>query len=114
MFRQIGGSIGVALFGTIFASRLHSELAARLPAGTAIPQTINPAGIKSLPAPEHQAYADAVATALHPVFLVAGGISIVAFLLTWLLREVPLQGRTQVGGAIPAPGDEHDRMNAAA
>jgi EmrB/QacA subfamily drug resistance transporter len=114
MFRQIGGSIGVALFGTIFASRLHSALASSLPAGTAIPQTINPAGIKNLPPPEHQAYADAVATALHPVFLVAGAISIVAFLLTWLLREVPLQGKTQVGDAIPAPGDEHARLHATA
>jgi EmrB/QacA subfamily drug resistance transporter len=114
MFRQIGGSIGVALFGTIFASQLHSELAARLPAGTKIPTTINPAGIKNLPPSAHQAFADAVATALHPVFLVAGGVSIVAFLLTWLLRDVPLQGRTQVGDAIPAPGDEHERVHAAA
>jgi EmrB/QacA subfamily drug resistance transporter len=114
MFRQIGGSIGVALFGTIFASRLHAELASRLPAGTAIPQTINPAGIKNLPAPEHQAYADAVATALHPVFFVAGAVSIAAFLLTWLLREVPLQGKTQVGDAIPAPGDERARLHATA
>jgi MFS family permease len=114
MFRQIGGSIGVALFGTIFASRLHSELVARLPAGTKIPKTINPAGIKGLPPAQHQAFADAVATALHPVFLVAGAVSIVAFALTWLLREVPLQGRTQVGDAIPAPGDEHDRLQATA
>jgi hypothetical protein len=114
MFRQIGGSIGVALFGTIFASRLHAELAARLPAGTKIPKTINPAGIRHLPPAQHQAFADAVATALHPVFLVAGAVSILAFALTWLLREVPLQSRTQVGDAIPAPGDEHDRVHAAA
>jgi hypothetical protein len=114
MFRQIGGSIGVALFGTIFASRLHTELAARLPAGAKIPKTINPAGIRHLPPAQHQAFADAVATALHPVFLVAGGVSILAFALTWLLREVPLQSRTQVGDAIPAPGDEHDRVHAAA
>jgi EmrB/QacA subfamily drug resistance transporter len=114
MFRQIGGSIGVALFGTIFASRLHSELAARLPAGTKIPKTINPAGIKSLPPAQHQAFADAVATALHPVFLVAGAVSILAFALTWLLREVPLRGSTQVGDAIPAPGDEHERLRATA
>jgi hypothetical protein len=114
MFRQIGGSIGVALFGTIFASQLHSELAARLPAGTTIPNTINPAGIKNLPPAQHHAFADAVATALHPVFLVAGGVSIVAFLLTWLLRDVPLQSKTQVGDAIPAPGDEHERAHAAA
>jgi EmrB/QacA subfamily drug resistance transporter len=114
MFRQIGGSIGVALFGTIFASRLHTELAARLPAGTKVPTTINPAGIRHLPPAQHQAFADAVATALHPVFLVAGGVSLLAFALTWLLREVPLQGRTHVGDAIPAPGDEHERAPAAA
>jgi EmrB/QacA subfamily drug resistance transporter len=112
MFRQIGGSIGVALFGTIFASRLHAELASRLPAGTAIPDTINPAGIKNLPPVQHQAFADGVANALHPVFLVAGAISLLAFALTWLLREVPLQGNTQVGDAIPAPGDEHERAAA--
>jgi hypothetical protein len=114
MFRQIGGSIGVALFGTIFASRLHTELVTRLPAGATIPKTINPAGIRQLPPSEHQAYADAVATALHPVFLVAGGVSIAAFALTWLLREVPLQGKTRLGDAIPAPGDEHERTHAAA
>jgi hypothetical protein len=50
------------------------------------------------------------------VFLVAGAISVVAFALTWLLREVPLQGRSspQVGDAIPAPGDEHSRVRATA
>jgi MFS family permease len=114
MFRQFGGSIGVALFGTIFASRLHAELAARLPAGSHIPNTINPAGIKHLPPAQHQAFADAVASALHPVFLVAGAVSLLAFGLTWLLREVPLQGTSQVGDAIPALGDEHERVRAAA
>jgi hypothetical protein len=27
---------------------------------------------------------------------------------------VPLQGRSNVGNAIPAPGDEHDRVHATA
>jgi EmrB/QacA subfamily drug resistance transporter len=94
MFRQIGGSIGVALFGTIFASRLHVELAQRLPKGTRIPKVINPAGIKDLPPAVHNAFADAVAAALHPVFLVAGAVSLLAFALAWLLREVPLQTET--------------------
>jgi EmrB/QacA subfamily drug resistance transporter len=114
MFRQIGGSIGVALFGTIFANRLHVELAARLPAGTHIPKVINPAGIRHLPPAEHQAFADAVATALHPVFLVAGAVSLVAFALTWLLREVPLRTRSQPGDAIPPPRDERSNAQAVA
>ena len=49
LFRQIGGSIGVALFGTIFANRLHTELATRLPAGVKPPSTTSPAAIAHLP-----------------------------------------------------------------
>jgi hypothetical protein len=91
LFRQIGGSIGVALFGTIFANRVRVELAHRLPPGTTVPKTINPAGIRHLPPAAHTAFADAFAAALHPVFFVAAGISVIAFLLTWFLREVPLR-----------------------
>ena len=36
-------------------------------------------------------FVDAFAAALRPVFLVAAAVSLVAFLLTWLLREVPLR-----------------------
>jgi len=39
----------------------------------------------------HEAYARSVAESLHPVFVVAALITIFAFLLTWLLREVPLR-----------------------
>jgi EmrB/QacA subfamily drug resistance transporter len=104
MFRQIGGSIGVALFGTIFASRLHDQLAERLPPGVHIPTVINPAGIRHLPPAAHTAFADAVAAALHPVFLVAGFVSLLAFALTWLLHDVPLKTQTGVGEAIPPAG----------
>ena len=103
MFRQIGGSIGVALFGTIFANRLHVELAARLPQGTHIPKAINPAGIQHLPPAAHSAFADAVAAALHPVFLVAGVVSVLAFALTWLLREVPLEDADELGAPTTEP-----------
>ena len=113
MFRQIGGSIGVALFGTIFASRLHSELAAT-PRRYFDPEDDQSRRDQEPAACATSAFADAVATALHPVFLVAGGVSILAFLLTWLLREVPLQGKTQAGDAIPARGDEHERIHVAA
>jgi EmrB/QacA subfamily drug resistance transporter len=107
LFRQVGGSIGVALFGTIFASRAHVELASRLPAGTKIPKTINPAGIKHLPPQLHSAFVDAYAAALHPVFLTAAAISVLAFLLTWLLREVPLRSKS------PGPGEAIEPPRAA-
>jgi len=105
MFRQIGGSIGVALFGTIFASRVHVELANRLPSGTRVPKTINPEGIKHLPPTVHAAYQDAFAVALHPVFLTAAIVSLLAFVLTWFLREVPLRVGAQPGQVLTPPGD---------
>jgi EmrB/QacA subfamily drug resistance transporter len=113
LFRQIGGSIGVALFGTIFASRVHQELVSRLPQGTPIPKTINPAGIKHLPPAAHAAFSEAFSAALHPVFLTAAAVSILAFALTWLLREVPLRTQAHTGDVIPPPRDPRAAVEAA-
>ena len=91
LFRQVGGSIGLAIFGAIFSNSLHSKLAAYLPPGAHVPKTVSPAVIKRLPPKLHDAYAHAVAASLHPVFVTAAVLSIVAFVLTWLLREIPLR-----------------------
>jgi hypothetical protein len=91
LFRQIGGSIGLAIFGAIFANSLRSKLAAELPAGAKLPNTISPAAVHKLPPALHDAYIRAVAASLHPVFVAAAGIAVAAFLLTWLLRDVPLR-----------------------
>ncbi len=109
-FRQVGGLVGVALFGTIFANRVRVELAHRLPHGARIPNTINPAGIKHLPLADKHAFVEAFAAALHPVFVTAAGISLVAFALTWLLREVPLRTKTHAGSAVPPPAPEPEAV----
>ena len=56
------------------------------------------------PARRPTAYRDAFASALHPVFLVAAGVSLLAFALTWLLREVPLRS-SHAAPAIQPPGE---------
>ena len=99
LFRQIGGSIGVSAFGAIFANRLGDELAARLPAGVHAPTVANPAVIRALPPALHQPFVEAFAVSLQPVFVAASGISFVAFLLTWWLREVPLRVTSRTEGA---------------
>jgi hypothetical protein len=114
LFRQVGGSIGVALFGTIFANRLGVELAKRLPPGAHPPKTTNPDAIRHLPPLIRTAYSDAIAVALHPVFLTAAVVSAVAFGLTWLLREVPLRTHTRAGDAVPPPRDERSAVEAVA
>ena len=97
-FRTIGGAFGVSIFGAVFASRLASEMASALrgkvrPAGfNPESATANPEALKSLPADLHAAIVHAYALALQPVFLIAVPIALVAFALSWFLRETPVRG----------------------
>ena len=91
MFRQVGGSIGVSVFGAIFANRLGHELAQRAPHGVHVPTSASPAVVQHLPPAIHAIYVGAVAAALHPVFLAAAAVMVGAFGLSWLLRDVPLR-----------------------
>jgi EmrB/QacA subfamily drug resistance transporter len=97
-FRSMGGSLGVALFGAIFASRLTSELAA-LPGAAASHLTggtnINPTQIHALPAAVRHEYLLAFVDSLQPVFLLGAVLAAVAFVLSWLLKEVPLRDTLQ-------------------
>jgi hypothetical protein len=93
-FRSMGGSLGVALFGAIFASRLAHELtsvpglaAAHLSGGV----NIRPAQIHALPAVLRHDFLLAFVNALQPVFLVGAGLTAVTFLLALLLKEIPLR-----------------------
>ena len=94
-FRSMGGSLGVALFGAIFASRLTDELAgvpgaARLSGGV----NIRPEQVHALPAGVRHNFLLAFVDALQPVFLVGAALTAVAFLLALLLKEVPLRSTT--------------------
>jgi EmrB/QacA subfamily drug resistance transporter len=113
LFRQIGGSIGVAAFGAIFANELRTQLASRLPLGVHIPTQANPEIVKHLPPAIHAPYVAGVAASLRPVFLAAAGFTLFAFLLTWLLREIPLRQTAPaetVAESIPPPrGDDSQR-----
>jgi MFS family permease len=93
-FRSVGGSFGVAIFGTIFASRLAGQLSNlprsvtdRLGGGV----HLNPEQASHLPATVHADFLQAFAQALHGVFLWGMLVAAVPFLLSWLLREVPLR-----------------------
>jgi predicted MFS family arabinose efflux permease len=94
-FRSMGGSLGVALFGAIFAARLNGELdtlglGGRFEGGV----NISPADVHALPAVVRLDFLHAFVDALSPVFLVGAALTLVAFALAWLLREVPLRGTT--------------------
>ncbi len=58
--RQIGGSIGVSVFGAIFANRLGHQLAQSLPPGVHAPTNGSPAVVQHLPSAIHAAYVAAM------------------------------------------------------
>ncbi len=98
LFRQIGGSIGVSVFGAIFSSNLASELASRIPRTVHVPAAANPAIVHHLPAAVRAPYIEAFAAALQPVFRLAAAVSVAGFLLSWLLRELPLRQTAAADG----------------
>ena len=107
LFRALGGSVGVALFGAIFAARLDMWLPRSVPsgAGGVDAQSLQaaPAALAAAPAAVRDGIAEAVSHSLHTVFLVATPIALLGFAVVLLLREVPLRGP---GGPPPAkPAD---------
>jgi hypothetical protein len=113
LFRSIGGSLGTAILGAIFANRLADELAAKLPAGSSAASQlasgrIDPAQLRSLPPALHESYVRAFTDSISTVFLIAAAVVVVAFLLAWMLRELPLRQtieETGVGDAFAPPQD---------
>ncbi|WP_083981033.1 DHA2 family efflux MFS transporter permease subunit [Actinomadura chibensis] len=94
-FRQIGGSFGVAVFGSIFSNQLArriTDLGPRLPPGFD-PAAVqgNPSLLDRFPAPVKAGVLHAYAQSIDAVFFWAVPVAAVAFVLTWFLREVPLR-----------------------
>ncbi|HEV2344887.1 MAG TPA: MFS transporter [Actinocrinis sp.] len=106
-FRSIGGSFGASIFGTILNNRLHSNIGDALANGRLSPQfPVNriveaPTAVHQLPAPLAAPFLHIYAISVQKVFLIAVPITLVAFVLTLFLREVPLRDATRV----PEPGE---------
>ncbi|WP_428954940.1 DHA2 family efflux MFS transporter permease subunit [Streptomyces sp. cg35] len=97
-FRSIGASFGVAIFGTIFANRLSTKLSSAL-AGQQVPPGVgpdslkaDPRGIGDLPPALREPVLHAYATSITDVFLYAVPVALIAFVLSWFLREDKLRG----------------------
>jgi hypothetical protein len=91
MFRSIGGSIGVSVFGTIFTNGLQSRTASFMPAGPASPHAFGPDAVAKLPPDIHARYLHAFGASLHTVYHVAACVIAIAFVLAWWLKDVPLK-----------------------
>ena len=91
LFRSIGGSIGVAAFGAMFTNSLHARLAATIPQGTVLPHSMGPQGVHHLPDALRAVYLQAFGASLHAVYATAACVIVLAFLLTWWLKDIPLR-----------------------
>lgn len=125
-FRSIGGTLGLAVMGSLLVNRFHAELAHRLPAAAraalpngALAQLADPQALldpEALGRLERQlatsgglemsVVADvldatrlALAAALHDVFVAGLVVVTLALLVSALLREIPLRRSHDLSGA---------------
>ncbi|MFD7163875.1 MFS transporter [Streptomyces violascens] len=91
-FRQIGGSVGAAVFGTLFTNRLAHALTERLPAGVHLPdpESITPQLVHAMPPALRDGYIRAYADAMPRIFLYLVPVLVLGFVLAFFLKEKPL------------------------
>ncbi|MGX1880681.1 DHA2 family efflux MFS transporter permease subunit [Streptomyces sp. NPDC055287] len=104
---QIGGSVGAAVLGTLFANRLADAPAGRLPgdAGPPDPASITPQLVHAMPPAVRDAYIEAYAEAMPRIFLHLVPVLVLGLLIACFLKEKPLVSHnapTADPSAIPA------------
>ena len=92
LFRQIGGSVGVALFGTMFSTSLTASLSETSLAGADI-HSLGAKMISEMPEELRQTTLYAITDALHPIYVVAAIMAAMAFFGSLLLEELPLSDK---------------------
>ncbi|MFC5180245.1 MDR family MFS transporter [Actinomadura harenae] len=86
LMRTLGGSLGVALLGAIYASRLDG------------PVNLTPAQVNALPEAARDTVRDAVSSGLHGVVIGSAVVALLAFAVAWLVRQETLRGDTPDAG----------------
>jgi len=113
-FQQIGGSLGVAAFGAVFARRLTESLAAAAGTGVHISASggqLDPATVDKLPTVVKHDVFVAIAHAVQGVFIWALPAAVLIFLLALLIKEVPLRGRTPAAGPEQTAGQQSELVS---
>ncbi|MDH6138564.1 MDR family MFS transporter [Kitasatospora acidiphila] len=93
LFRTIGGSFGVALFGAIYTNRMKDTLAkAHLPSSGGSTADLTPARLRGMKPEVQNVIHHGVTNGIHSVFLWAAAISVLAIAASLFLRGAPLRG----------------------
>ena len=101
-FRSLGGSIGLAVFGTILNSTIRSEIPARLGVGADRAGDLirSPDEIRALPTDQRIAVIDSVAMGVGRIYLVCAAVMAFGFVVALVLPERPLRTRAGISDAM--------------
>jgi hypothetical protein len=101
-FRSLGGSFGLAIFGTVLNSTIRSEIPKRIPIEPDKASSIirSPEQIASLPLASKQAVVDSLAMGVSRIYWLCAGTMVIALLLAVILREQPLRLRAGLSDAM--------------
>ncbi|WP_412126715.1 DHA2 family efflux MFS transporter permease subunit [Streptomyces tubercidicus] len=91
-FRQLGGSVGAALFGTLLADRLARRLDDRLPVPARLPdpESITPQLVRALPASLRDSSVAAHADTMPRIFCYLVPVLVLGLVLALFLKVKPL------------------------
>ncbi|MFF4833761.1 MFS transporter [Streptomyces sp. NPDC001315] len=110
-FRQIGGSVGAAIFGTLFAGRLSDALEERLPARAGArlpdPESLTPQLVHALPPALRDAYIRAYADAMPRIFLYLVPVLVLGLFIAFFLKEKPLVSHNTPAAATQESAHAH-------
>jgi EmrB/QacA subfamily drug resistance transporter len=92
-FQQIGGSIGVSLFGVIFIDKLNSVMAPAAHGRAFNASALDPQSFVGMPAAERALAFVGISHGLDAVFWWTIPITLGVFILALCVKEIPLRGR---------------------
>ncbi|MEU1147069.1 MDR family MFS transporter [Streptomyces sp. NPDC005863] len=106
LLRTIGGSLGVAVLGSVYTGRVTDTVTDRLgPDGERLTggHQLAPALLRGLPEPVRDAFRSGVTGGLHGVMAGTAVLCAATFAAAWLIREVPLRSRADTVTTASAP-----------
>ena len=101
-FRSLGGSFGLAIFGTVLNSTIRSEIPKRITIDPDNASSIirSPEQISALPLASKQAVIDSLALGVSRIYWLCAATMVIGFLLAVILREQPLRLRAGLSDAM--------------
>ena len=110
-FREIGATMGIAVVGSLFSTRLTSLMAQRLPENANLPidsvESITPAILRALPEPLQEIFINTYADALTPIFLYIMPVFLIGAAIACFMPNTKLEHRK------PGPSAEEPTLQEA-